>query len=266
MAYQKELGLSDIRWCGGNKYELRLARVIWNNQIAFMKCDRASIEIRAFNALKNMKEGLDTMDLKKKLDPVYAIGRQNVMDPLHQFEFYEENRTRYFCYLYSYIDGTVLPEYFKKHTISHAFITAAKILPEVIKGAIYLYNAGIIHEDLYPKTGVKIIDLDATEVFRKEQDWQPINPNTNEYLSPNPRQYHKSCDEFKETIVKFLNVFLLLEKEGNPFDPKYVLAEQATQNCLGKFKQGLRYAEVELDNANVMTLAQHDHTTTGIVV
>ncbi|KAI8048672.1 hypothetical protein BDF22DRAFT_736117 [Syncephalis plumigaleata] len=97
MKHQKELGLSDIRWGGGNEHELRLA--------------------------------------------------QTCLKLMHS----------------SYIDG-----------------------------AIYLYNAGIIHGDLYPKNimiqltptgeivGVKIIDLDFTTVFEKEQDWQPINPNTND--------------------------------------------------------------------------------------
>ncbi|KAI8051227.1 hypothetical protein BDF22DRAFT_744838 [Syncephalis plumigaleata] len=153
-ANQKKHGLSNIYWGGGNGDQLSLARVTWNKQDAFMKCDVAAYgsdpsnidmpEIDAFEALEEAKE---------KLKGAYAIGRQNVINPLHQFGFFDSNNgNRYYCHLYSYIDGVLLEDYFKERTISQAFTTASEILPEVIKGAIYLYNAGIIHGDLFPKS------------------------------------------------------------------------------------------------------------------
>ncbi|KAI8052906.1 hypothetical protein BDF22DRAFT_655609 [Syncephalis plumigaleata] len=123
-------------------------------------------EVIAFNELAEAKE---------RLKGAYVTGRQNVMDPLYRFSFSEKQRIRYFCHLYSYIDGETLEDYFKKQTVSQAYITAAKILPDIVRGLIYLYNAGIIHDDMFPKNvmlqldsdrriiGVKIIDLDATK-------------------------------------------------------------------------------------------------------
>ncbi|KAI8048960.1 hypothetical protein BDF22DRAFT_778755 [Syncephalis plumigaleata] len=130
----------NIRWCGGDGDQLSLARVTWNENNAFMKCDTVTKEVKAFKALKEAK----------RLTDLNTLGRQNVMDPLLQFDFYEEN---------------VL---------------------------IYLYNAGIIHKDIVPKNimlqlgsddkivGVKIIDLDLTNVFAKEQGWQPIHQRNRE--------------------------------------------------------------------------------------
>ncbi|KAI8056275.1 hypothetical protein BDF22DRAFT_333496 [Syncephalis plumigaleata] len=236
MKHQKKFGLSNIRWSGGNNGNLRLARVVWDKQDAFMKCDKVfdklhtpevgMTEVDAFNAL---------WKAKKKLTGVYTKGRENVMDPLHQFDFYENNGSRYFCHLYSFINGVLLENYLEERTFSQAYILASEILIEIIRGSIYLYNAGILQDDLLPKNimlvqdsnrkivGVKIIDLDATDVFKKEKDWKLINPSDEEYLSPNPRQYHKSCDELKRTIAKFLLVFVSLKQGENPFDPTYRL-------------------------------------------
>ncbi|KAI8049102.1 hypothetical protein BDF22DRAFT_658051 [Syncephalis plumigaleata] len=170
MEHQKELGLSNIRWGGGN----------------------------AFRALKEAK----------RLTDLNTMGRHNVMDPLHQFGFYEENGV-------SYIDGVLLSKYFKEHSISEAYTLTASILPEVIKGLIYLYNAGIIHGDMFPK-----------RIF--------VNPN----------------------------------KTKNPFSPAYVLTEQTILSYFMRLKQSQTYIKPEqvYDNENVMTLAQHDHTTTAIAV
>ncbi|KAI8049912.1 hypothetical protein BDF22DRAFT_735446 [Syncephalis plumigaleata] len=129
--------------------------------------EEAIAEVYAFRAL---------VKANKELEGNYAIGRQNVMDPLHQFGFdKKDNGNKYFCHLYSYINGEPLEEYFRRHTISQAFIITSKILPDIIRGLIYLYNAGIIHYDLHPRNimlqqdptgrivGVKIIGLDAAD-------------------------------------------------------------------------------------------------------
>ncbi|KAI8050782.1 hypothetical protein BDF22DRAFT_106242 [Syncephalis plumigaleata] len=239
MGHQRKLGLSNIRWSGGNDENLRLARVVWDKQDAFMKCDIATNEVDAFKAL---------WKAKKKLTGVYTKGRENVMDPLYQFDFYEENGSRYFCHLYSFINGVLLENYLEERTFSQAYILASEILIEVIKGSIYLYNAGILQDDLLPKNimlvqdsnrkiiGVKIIDLDATSVIKKEKDWKLINLSDEEYLSPNPRQYDKSCDELKRTIAKFLLVFVSLKQGENPFDPNYRLTVNEMQDYLQNFK------------------------------
>ncbi|KAI8049049.1 hypothetical protein BDF22DRAFT_242403 [Syncephalis plumigaleata] len=150
MEHLEELGLSNIRWSNKNKKTLSLARVTWDKQVAFMKCAIVSVsnpiknpeinmfevntrEANAFSALKEAKDKL----IAKKLADVYATGQRNVIDPLHRFSFDEDNGNKYFCHLYSYIDGVLLEDYFKKHTISEAFNTAAIILPEVIKGKHY---------------------------------------------------------------------------------------------------------------------------------
>ncbi|KAI8053336.1 hypothetical protein BDF22DRAFT_743259 [Syncephalis plumigaleata] len=208
------LELSNIRWGGGNG-ELRLARVIWKQKDAFMKCDKVPDnphqshiinEVKAFNAL---------MTAKNSLTNDYAIGRENVMDPLHRFAFTENGpadinladpKQMYVCHLYSFIGGVILKDYIKASTNAQAYIAAAKILPDIIKGLMYLYNAGILYKDKLIHNvmlqldsgrnvvGAKIIDLDVTEVFKKEDGWQPINLNDQEHLSLNPRQRYNSSD------------------------------------------------------------------------
>ncbi|KAI8049258.1 hypothetical protein BDF22DRAFT_778729 [Syncephalis plumigaleata] len=245
MEHQKELGLSDIRWCGGDGEKLNLARVTWNRQGAFMKCSTLSNETPAFNALDKAKKALPILG---------AFGQQNVMDPLGKFEFDGPNNPRYYCYIYGFIDGTPLEDYFKKHTISEAFIITAKILPDIIKGLIYLYNAGVIHGDMLPKNIMvqqgpngepiaKIIDFDGTDVFRKEQGWQPLSPNNREHLLPNPIQRYESCDELRDVIANFIAMFVYPNRAKDPFDPKYALAENTVSFNLKKFKQKGRYVE-----------------------
>ncbi|KAI8058339.1 hypothetical protein BDF22DRAFT_772864 [Syncephalis plumigaleata] len=260
-ANQKKHGLSNIYWGGGDGDQLSLARVTWNKQDAFMKCDIAAYgtnlseldmpEIDAFEALKEAKE---------KLKGVYATGRQNAMDPLHQFDFSESNGNKYFCHLYGYINGKTLEDHIRKHTVSQAYIIASEILPEVIKGLIYLYNAGIIHGDLFPKnimiqknflgriTGVKIIDFDSASIFDKEQGWRPIDPINEAYLSSNPPQQYASCKQLKNEITEFLNIFVTLNERENPYDPNYVVTEQVVLDYLKEFQENENYAKLELGN------------------
>ncbi|KAI8058485.1 hypothetical protein BDF22DRAFT_42681 [Syncephalis plumigaleata] len=265
------LKLLDIQWSSRNKKTLSLARVNWENHDAFMKCAIVSVsgpikdseidmeevtdrEIHAFNALKGAK-GLTSLD---------TIGRQNVMDPLHQFEFYEENRIRYVCHLYRFIDGETLDEYFKRHTISQAYIATSQILPEIIKGAIYLYNAGIIHYDLLPKNImleknpagkpiVKIIDFDSTDVFEKGQDWRPISPTNEAYL---PSQ-SASCNELNGVITEFLDPFVTLKQGENPYATNYVVTGQAALGYLNEFRENEDYAALQSGDINVAIPAMH---------
>ncbi|KAI8057103.1 hypothetical protein BDF22DRAFT_225307 [Syncephalis plumigaleata] len=186
------------------------------------------------------------------------------MDPLHQFGFdKKDNDIEYFCHLYSYINGVLLSEYFKEHTVSQAFIITSEILSDIIKGLIYLYNAGIIHYDLHPRNimlqqdptgrivGVKIIDLDATEVFRKQFFWKPINPNNEEYLSPNPRQNYESCHGLKDAIKDFLEPFVLyfIHQTHNPYTSNYGITGEVAFKYLETFNQRPRYAKLELGDA-----------------
>ncbi|KAI8048977.1 hypothetical protein BDF22DRAFT_239454 [Syncephalis plumigaleata] len=187
------------------------------------------------------------------------------MDPLHRFDFYEEKRIRYFCHLYSFIDGVLLEDYFAEKTAAQAFSIFAEILPEVIKASIYLYNAGIIHGDLLPKNimvqkdqvgkiaSVKIIDLDVASVFKKELFWKPINLYGEEYLLPSPRQKYKSCNGIKKTVIFLLGRFVSLRRGENPFTPNYTLAEQAALSYVERFKQSPRYANLELGDVKAAT-------------
>ncbi|KAI8049616.1 hypothetical protein BDF22DRAFT_778323 [Syncephalis plumigaleata] len=256
MKHQKELGLSDIRWSSKNNKMLSIARVTWDKQDAIMKCAIVSVsgpissesginihelttaEVNAFSALKEAKDKL----IAKKLADVYAAGQENVMDPLHRFDFYEENRIRYFCHLYGFIHGETLEDYFKKQTVTQTFITAAGILPKIIKGLIYLYNAGLFIMICFRKLdsnrriiGVKIIDLDSASILKKEQDWQPINLFDDRNLSPNPPQKYESCNELKKTITFLMGMFVPLGKE----DPshKRKLTEQDALKHLKKVTQ-----------------------------
>ncbi|KAI8058341.1 hypothetical protein BDF22DRAFT_739749 [Syncephalis plumigaleata] len=266
MEKHKEFGLSAIGWRGGNTDQLRLAHVIWNNQAGFMKCDQVSskekgskvdvfrmniAEVDAFRAL---------MTANNSLTGDYATGRENVMDPLYQFGFNDSNGNKYFCHIYSYINGETLNDYFRGRTIFQMFIAASQILPEVIKGLVYLYNAGVIHGDMHPRNimlqldpgrrivGVKIIDLDVAKIFRKEQGWRPINPMNEAYLSSDPPQQYASCNQLKNVIAKYLGIFVILNERENPYDPNYVVTEQVVLDYLKEFQEDEDYVELELGN------------------
>ncbi|KAI8048838.1 hypothetical protein BDF22DRAFT_746561 [Syncephalis plumigaleata] len=273
MAKHKEFGLSTIEWRGGNKDQLRLAHVIWNNQKGFMKCDQVSSKAKGSKVdvfEKNIAEvyAFKALMEAKRLTGDYAIGRENVMDPLHQFGFEEANGNKYFCHIYSYINGETLEDYFTKVTISQAFLIGVKVLPEVIKGAIYLYNAGIIHGDLFPRNvmlekdttgkiaGVRIIDFDLATIIKGKQGWQPINPKDQRHLSPKPPQQYLSCNKLlKDAIAGFLNVFVYLEDGENPFDPSFVLNYESAQDYLERLREEERYAKVQLGDVNAASPA-----------
>ncbi|KAI8058340.1 hypothetical protein BDF22DRAFT_730999, partial [Syncephalis plumigaleata] len=164
------------------------------------------------------------------------------------------------CLRNRFIEGETLKDYFKRHTISEAYIATSQILPEVIKGLIYLYNAGIIHYDMHqrnimlgknPAGGkpiVKIIDLDVAKIFRKEQGWRPIDPINEAYLSSNPPQQYASCKQLKNEITEFLNIFVTLNERENPYDPNYVVTEQVVLDYLKEFQEDEDYVELELGN------------------
>ncbi|KAI8058484.1 hypothetical protein BDF22DRAFT_652551 [Syncephalis plumigaleata] len=160
-------------------------------------------------------------------------------------------------------------EYFKRHTISQAYIATSQILPEIIKGAIYLYNAGIIHRDLYQKNImleknpaggkpiVKIIDFDSTDVFEKGQDWRPIDPINEAYLSSNPPQQSVSCNELKNAITGCLKIFVALKQGENPYATNYVVTGQAVLGYLNEFRENEDYAALQSGDINVAIPAMH---------
>ncbi|KAI8050312.1 hypothetical protein BDF22DRAFT_745639 [Syncephalis plumigaleata] len=269
---KNDFGLSNIRWGGEDGGSSRLARVNWKKHDAFMKCDTTSSESSAFREM---------MKAKKDLKGFHKIGRHNVITPLHQFGFDGNDDIRYACHLYNYIRGETLDDYFRRHTISKAFITAAKILPGIIRGLIYLYNANLIHHDMFPKNimiqknslgriaGVKIIDMDGTFIPRKEDDWTPINPADMQYLSSNPRQQYASCEKLSNMIIRFLNVFVPNNNAelGNPFASNYKVTKESAEDYLEKFMQpqarlgrpgqSASYVTLELGDVNAAIPAIH---------
>ncbi|KAI8050877.1 hypothetical protein BDF22DRAFT_745068 [Syncephalis plumigaleata] len=216
------LFLSNIRWGGGNDLDLSFARVDWNGRDAFLKCDKTLKEIAAFNALKEMKENL----AKKKLEGAYAIGQQNVMNPLHQFAFTKDGP----------VDINLADP---KQTI----------LPDIIKGLLYLYNARIVHMDIAPRNIIlhqdsngkyipNIIDYDSVIVFdEKTDDWARINPNNKEYLLLDPPQKYLACHYFTFAITEFLNAFFFINHDT--FKKGSELSESAAVEKLKEFNERL---------------------------
>ncbi|KAI8057687.1 hypothetical protein BDF22DRAFT_739095 [Syncephalis plumigaleata] len=147
------------------------------------------------------------------------------MNPLHQFAFTKDGpvdinladpKQMYVCHLYSFVKGMSLLDYFEKSTPAQAYIVTARILPDIIKGLLYLYNARIVHNDIAPRKQdsngkyiPKIIDYDLVIVFdEKTNDWARINPNNKEYLLPDPPQKYSACSELSESVaIEKLNVF-----------------------------------------------------------
>ncbi|KAI8049275.1 hypothetical protein BDF22DRAFT_700334 [Syncephalis plumigaleata] len=185
--YKDNLFLSNIRWGGGNDLDLSFARVDWNGHDAFMKCDIASKEVKAFNVVKD-----------------YAVGQQNVMNPLHRFAF-----------------------------------TKAGPVDINLADPKQMYVYTVLQLDSNKNViGAKIIDLDRISVFKKEQGWQRINLNDQEYLSPNPSQRYNSCNDFKLTLTNFLLNFVFVSKV-NPFTYGDVLPESDAIEYLNHFNTKL---------------------------
>ncbi|KAI8058451.1 hypothetical protein BDF22DRAFT_652523 [Syncephalis plumigaleata] len=87
------------------------------------------------------------------------------MNPLHRFGFTRNGPVDIDLADFDqlFIDGVSLVDYLKEYTPIQAFILIAKILPQVTQGLLYIYNAGILHKDVAPRSIIGTLLVDGNE-------------------------------------------------------------------------------------------------------
>ncbi|KAI9592424.1 hypothetical protein BDF19DRAFT_484327 [Syncephalis fuscata] len=165
--------LTGISWFSGDE-KLSFAKVQWNGVNGFLKCIRESVnEFGAFETLRRAE---------KELIGSNAVGRENVQRPLYAFN--PEASIK--CFVYNFVAGVKLNVFLEGKTYFDKINLLTQIVPEILKGAIYLHKAGIVHKDLHSenvmvsqipntqKLTATIIDYDMA-VFLNQAESQKIN-------------------------------------------------------------------------------------------
>ncbi|KAI9597779.1 hypothetical protein BDF19DRAFT_284806 [Syncephalis fuscata] len=143
---QAQVGLkTPVRWTTSTD-RIGLGYAKWGTQDAFVKCipssDRLTVETRAFsmlNAFKSKGKGI--------------LGNNNIAQPLNQFNipkgFWKIEAN---CFIYELAYGNTLEEF----AIGKSWQEKARYIPQlfqqVMLGMLYLRRAGIIHNDIAPKS------------------------------------------------------------------------------------------------------------------
>ncbi|KAI9592456.1 hypothetical protein BDF19DRAFT_425460 [Syncephalis fuscata] len=138
-----QTGLEIVEWRFQTKY-IGLARVLWKNTLAFLKCMKNNEDIDDEDSVEQ-----EMMAYKKvlKYDQYTANqeirGKQHVQHPMHTFPYKEGA-----CFVYSYAGNMNIFEYFKKLSWQEKGALLPRLIFEVLDGLWYLHNAGIAHGDI----------------------------------------------------------------------------------------------------------------------
>ncbi|KAI8057235.1 hypothetical protein BDF22DRAFT_760425 [Syncephalis plumigaleata] len=163
----KNNGLTNINWLGGHQ-SLAFASAFWNNEQRFMKCGVfLQKEADVFTILK---------DGEKQAAAQNHPGKNHIQHPLHAFSNGNEN-----CFVYNFVPGTMLVDYFDSKPAMARVALFARVLPQILLGASYLHSLGVVHGDLNrrnvliyesPRTGqltATIIDYDLSSLLNEAE-------------------------------------------------------------------------------------------------
>ncbi|KAI9592413.1 hypothetical protein BDF19DRAFT_498595 [Syncephalis fuscata] len=94
------------------------------------------------------------LNAKDKLTGLNELGKYNVQQPLYRFN--PDSKT--LCFIYNYVKGRTLKDFIEmrrsiydtsgKRSTFDEIALLAQIIPQVLKGIIYLHRAGVVHMDL----------------------------------------------------------------------------------------------------------------------
>ncbi|KAI8056738.1 hypothetical protein BDF22DRAFT_209305 [Syncephalis plumigaleata] len=136
-------GRLQLEWLGGGRSDLSFATVKYNNnQLGFMKCTKEADEKAAFTRLELARENLKGINVAYRNYVALPVGSV----PVPESESPSKQAGN--CFVYRYINGVKLEEYNEDKDYADQLISMNRVMPQILKGSIYLYNAGIIHEDL----------------------------------------------------------------------------------------------------------------------
>ncbi|KAI8051031.1 hypothetical protein BDF22DRAFT_694459 [Syncephalis plumigaleata] len=131
-----EEGLSDLRWIDGRGSTISITHLKYGEKPAYMMCTTSDSEKAVFDALMNARTTL------KGANEEY---RNYVKYPLKAIAVPEgPSRPAGYCFIYRNIDGknNLWNLIFEQH-YADKLITVNQAMPQILKGFIYLFNAGI---------------------------------------------------------------------------------------------------------------------------
>ncbi|KAI8056276.1 hypothetical protein BDF22DRAFT_653926 [Syncephalis plumigaleata] len=134
-------GLSNLKWYGGGTNQFSFATVTYNDQYGFMKCIPTNSEKQAFDALVTARDTLAGINVEYRNYVAYPLTSVSIPKMPSQ--------PAGNCYVYRYIKGVLLSDFISKKNYAQQLIILNQIMPQLLKGFIYLYNAGIKHADLH---------------------------------------------------------------------------------------------------------------------
>ncbi|KAI8054218.1 hypothetical protein BDF22DRAFT_775003 [Syncephalis plumigaleata] len=173
-------GLSRPKWYGGGTNEISFAQVFYNNnQPGFLKCNHEEKEEKAFEALVAARD---------RLTGINKEYRNHVALPVKRIKIPQlPTQPKGNCFVYRFIGGDELLDYMFNKDYAEELISINLIMPQMLKGFIYLYNAGIAQRDLN-KGNIMVqgqlpgplhafvIDFDIVEALPRNRRLIDINP------------------------------------------------------------------------------------------
>ncbi|KAI8056737.1 hypothetical protein BDF22DRAFT_667725 [Syncephalis plumigaleata] len=230
-------GLSKPVWYKGGRSDLSFATVVYNNnQPGFLKCTFEGGEKAAFTRLELARENLKGINVAYRNYVALPVGSV----PVPESESPSKQAGN--CFVYRFVNGIKLRDYALMKNYADRLIAYNQIMPQILKGSIYLYNAGIIHKDLssanimvYGQTpeqlSASIIDFDMIGLLPDTKTplvasilSQGVNPSTTgSYL----------CDGFNKAPLKYIlssvNKGIVSNPQMNPNQIRRTVAQRIQQ-------------------------------------
>ncbi|KAI8053209.1 hypothetical protein BDF22DRAFT_775887 [Syncephalis plumigaleata] len=222
-------GLSKPVWYGGGTNEFSFAKVTYNRQAGFLKCIPRNDEQTAFDRLLAARETLTGIN---------GEYRDHVAYPLTRVE--------------------ELWDYLIKKDYGERTVFINQIMPQILKGSIYLYNAGIKHKDLHVgnimvqeqangQLKAIIIDFDKVEILPHNR--QLININTAPTMGITGPSSPYFCYNFHQAPLTYIPFVIekgmLLDRQNITPDDRMKIREHIKERA----KKSPQATEENLDKA-----------------
>ncbi|KAI8053042.1 hypothetical protein BDF22DRAFT_500647 [Syncephalis plumigaleata] len=132
-------GLLNLQWISGDRTS-SAAQLTYNGEPAYMTCIVGYSDNGAFRALVSVQDTL------KGANEEY---RNYVKDPVKPIAVPAgPSQTAGNCFVYRNVAGMYLEQFIQPKSYADRLVTLNQVMPQILKGSIYLYNAGIKQIDL----------------------------------------------------------------------------------------------------------------------
>ncbi|KAI8051638.1 hypothetical protein BDF22DRAFT_691575 [Syncephalis plumigaleata] len=194
--------ITNVEWLPTNSDEVSYAKVKYNGQNAFMKCAPGASD-KPFTNLDLASRELTGPD---------AEYRGYVTPPLH-YTTVLPNSSRHhgYCSVYSYTNTVTLEQYLTGKNYAQKLIALNRIMPQITKGFIYLYNANVSYKHFNTngkcwQLTAMLIGFDAT--LANSGNKQMLNRNTTPAKATDTRNSYK-CDVLVNTLTDYITRSML---------------------------------------------------------